>query len=209
MNLFDAHSIVANLGAFAVFGVALVIFVETATIFGSFLPGDSLLFILGLTLATVLNAFPFVPAVLIVLVAAIAGSQVGFWTGKAIGPKLFKQRTSWFFNEGTVNRTRDFFERYGGRAIVMSRFVPILRALVPMFVAISGFDRKRFFRLNVIGGTAWVIGLMTSGYLLGGIELVAKNIELSVIIFVIISSLPLPIELAKEAAKRRKRPSEA
>lgn len=209
MNLFDAHSIVANLGAFAVFGVALVIFIETATIFGSFLPGDSLLFILGLTLATVLNDFPFVPALGIVLLAAIAGSQTGYWFGKAVGPKLFRQRSTWFFNEGTINRTREFFDRYGGRAIVLSRFIPILRAMVPMFVAISGFDRKRFFKLNVLGGTAWVIGLMTAGYLLGGIEIVANNIEISVIIFVVLSSLPLPIELAKEAAKRRKRPSQA
>lgn len=209
MNLFDAHSIVANLGAFAVFGVALVIFIETATIFGSFLPGDSLLFILGLTLATVLNDFPFVPALGIVLLAAIAGSQTGYWFGKAVGAKLFKQRSTWFFNEGTINRTREFFDRYGGRAIVLSRFIPILRAMVPMFVAISGFDRKRFFKLNVLGGTAWVIGLMTAGYLLGGIEIVANNIEVSVIIFVVLSSLPLPIELAKEAAKRRKRPSQA
>lgn len=195
----------ANFGTFAVFGVALIIFVETATIFGSFLPGDSLLFILGLTLSTFLNDFPLVPALAIVLVAAIAGSQTGYWTGKIIGPRLFRRRSTWFFNSGTIDRTNIFFERYGARAIVLSRFVPILRALVPMFVAVSGFDSRRFLKLNVVGALAWVVGLMCAGYLLGSIEFVAKNIELSVLIFVIISSLPLPIELAKEAAKRRKR----
>lgn len=205
MNFLDAHEIVASFGAFAVFGVALIIFIETATIFGSFLPGDSLLFILGLSLSTFLDDFPLVPALAIVLLAAIAGSQTGYWTGKVMGPRLFKRRNTWFFNEGTIARTNGFFERYGARAIVLSRFVPILRALVPMFAAISGLDSRRFFKLNLIGGIAWVIGLMSAGYLLGSFELVAKNIELSVLVFVVISSLPLPIELAKEAAKRRKR----
>ena len=202
--MLDSHIIIESLGNLAVYGVALIIFLETATIFGSFLPGDSLLFILGLTLATWLANFPVGLAIPIVLIAAIAGSQVGYWTGEKLGPKLFKQRNTFFFNEGTVVKTKKFFEKYGGRSIVLSRFIPILRALIPMFAAISQFDKPRFLKLNIIGGVLWVVGLIGAGYGLGQITFVKENIELIVICFVILSSLPLPIELLREKLKRNR-----
>lgn len=202
--MLDSHIIIESLGVFAVYGVALIIFLETATIFGSFLPGDSLLFILGLTLATWLANFPVGLAIPIVLVAAIAGCQVGYWTGEKLGPKLFKQRKTFFFNEGTVVKTKKFFEKYGGRSIVLSRFIPVLRALIPMFAAISEFDKARFLKLNIIGGIIWVAGLIGAGYGLGQITFVKENIELIVISFVILSSLPLPIELLREKIKQKR-----
>jgi len=202
--LLDSHIIIESLGTLAVYGVALIIFLETATIFGSFLPGDSLLFILGLTLATWLANFPVGLAIPIVIVAAIAGCQVGYWTGEKIGPKLFKQRKTFYFNEGTVVKTKKFFEKYGARSIVLSRFVPVLRALIPMFAAISEFDKPRFLKLNIIGGVVWVAGLIGAGYGLGQITFVKENIELIVISFVILSSLPLPIEILREKIKQKK-----
>lgn len=202
--MLDSHLIIQAFGSLAVFGVALIIFLETATIFGSFLPGDSLLFILGLTLATWLSEFPVLLAIPIVLAGAIAGSEVGYWFGKKVGPKLFKQRKTFFFNEGTVLRTKKFFTQYGSRSIILSRFVPGLRALIPMFAAITEFDKQRFLKLNIIGGAIWVIGLVGAGYGLGQIPFVEKNIELFVIGFVIISSLPLPFEILREKLKQRK-----
>ena len=202
--MLDSHIIIESLGTLAVYGVALIIFLETATIFGSFLPGDSLLFILGLTLATWLANFPVGLAIPIVIVAAIAGCQVGYWTGEKIGPKLFKQRKTFYFNEGTVVKTKKFFEKYGARSIVLSRFVPVLRALIPMFAAISEFDKPRFLKLNIIGGVVWVAGLIGAGYGLGQITFVKENIELIVISFVILSSLPLPIEILREKIKQKK-----
>jgi membrane-associated protein len=202
--LLDSHLLIQSFGSLAVFGVALIIFLETATIFGSFLPGDSLLFILGLTLATWLSEFPVWIAIPIVLIAAIAGSEVGYWFGKKVGPKLFKQRKTFFFNEGTVVRTKQFFHHYGARSIVLSRFVPGLRALIPMFAAITQFDKKRFLKLNIIGGSVWVAGLVGAGYGLGHIPFVDKNIELFVIGFVIVSSLPLPFEIIREKIRQRK-----
>ena len=202
--MLDSHVIIQTFGSLAVFGVALIIFLETATIFGSFLPGDSLLFILGLTLATWLSEFPIWLAIPIVLAAAIAGSEVGYWFGKKVGPKLFKQRKTFFFNEGTVFRTKKFFAHYGSRSIILSRFVPGLRALIPMLAAISDFDKKQFLRLNIIGGAIWVVGLVGAGYGLGQIPFVEENIELFVISFVIISSLPLPFEILREKLKQRK-----
>ena len=202
--MLDSHLIIQAFGSLAVFGVALIIFLETATIFGSFLPGDSLLFILGLTLATWLSEFPVWLAIPIVLAGAIAGSEVGYWFGKKVGPKLFKQRKTFFFNEGTVVRTKKFFDQYGSRSIILSRFVPGLRALIPMFAAITDFDKKRFLRLNIIGGAIWVVGLVGAGYGLGQIPFVERHIELFVIGFVIVSSLPFPFEILREKLKQRK-----
>ena len=206
MNWLNADSIIANLGNFAVWGVAVIIFFETATILGSFLPGDSLLFLLGLSLATIPNLenFPFWLALIIIFVAAVAGSEVGFWLGKRIGPHLFERRSTWFFNKKTVDRTQEFFKRYGARAIILARFVPVLRALVPMFVGISHFEWKRFLRYNLIGGLAWVIGVMNMGYWLGQFTWVHQNVEVVVLGFVVISSLPFPIELLGNYLRRRK-----
>jgi membrane-associated protein len=204
MNLLDSNAILASFGSLAVFGAALIIYLETATIFGSFLPGDSLLFLLGLALGTWLSGFPVLLAMLILFIAAVAGSQTGFWFGQKVGPKLFSRRDTFFFNHRTVEQTNKFFARYGARAIILSRFVPVLRALIPMFVAIADFDRKRFLRLNLIGGAAWTVGLIGAGYLLGQIEFVAKHVELFAIGFVVLSSLPLPFELLRERLKSRK-----
>ncbi|MEY3856236.1 MAG: hypothetical protein RJA45_706 [Actinomycetota bacterium] len=204
MNPFDAQTIIDNLGNLAVFGAALIILFETATILGSFLPGDSLLFILGLTLANYLSGFPFPLAVLILFVAAVAGSQVGFMIGKRTGRALFNRKDGFIFNQKTQERTEKFFIRYGARAIVLARFVPVLRALIPMLVAMTSFNPKRFFKLNLIGGAVWVGGVMTAGYLLGGIDFVKTHIESFILGFVILSSLPLPIEVLRERIKNKR-----
>lgn len=201
MNWFDAQTIIDNLGSLSVFGVALIIFFETATILGSFLPGDSLLFILGLTLGTWLTAFPFPLAALVVTASAIAGSQVGYYVGLKTGPRLFRRKDGLIFNHKTLERTEAFFHRYGARAIVMARFVPVLRALIPMLVAMTAFESKRFLKLNIIGGIAWVVGVMTAGYLLGYIPFVKLHVEFFVLGFVVLSSLPLPFELLRERIK--------
>jgi membrane-associated protein len=204
VNPFDAQTIIDNLGNLAVFGAALIIFFETATILGSFLPGDSLLFILGLTLANYLSGFPFPLALLILFVAAVAGSQVGFMIGKRTGRALFNRKDGFIFNQKTQERTEKFFIRYGARAIVLARFVPVLRALIPMLVAMTSFDPKRFFKLNLIGAAVWVGGVMTAGYLLGGIDFVKTHIESFILGFVILSSLPLPIEVLRERIKNKR-----
>ncbi len=204
MNWLDAQTIISNLGNLAVIGVAAIIFFETATILGSFLPGDSLLFILGLALGTWLTSYPIAAALLIVTVAAIAGSQVGYFVGRKTGPRLFKRKDGWIFNHKTIERTESFFTRYGARAIVLARFVPILRALIPMLVAMTNFDSRRFLRLNIIGGFAWVVGVMTAGFLLGHIPFVKDHVEFFVLGFVIMSSLPLPIELLRERIKQNR-----
>jgi membrane-associated protein len=202
MNWLDADAIIVGLGTFAVVGVAAIIFFETATVLGSFLPGDSLLFILGLTLATALDSYPLWLAILLVLLAAFAGSQVGFWLGRRLGPRVFHRRPNFFFNPKVLAHARQFFETYGARAVVMARFVPVLRALIPMFAGMTGFSPRRYLFLNVVGAVAWVVGLMLVGFLLGQLSFVRDHVEIYVVAFVILTSLPLPIELLRARLKR-------
>ncbi|CAB4910389.1 MAG: DedA family protein [Actinobacteria bacterium] len=201
VNPFDPQSLITAMGAFAVMGVAVIIFLETATIVGSFLPGDSLLFILGLALATYLTNIPFVPAMGLVFVAAVAGSQVGYWFGRKIGPRVFRRKRNWFFSPTTVERANTFFDHYGWRALILARFIPVIRALVPLVAGISQMKPRRYLVFNLIGGVAWVVVLMTLGFFIGRIEYVQHNIEWFVIGFVVLSSLPFPIEVL--LARRR------
>jgi len=202
VNWLDPNVIIAGLGTFAVVGVAAIIFLETATILGSFLPGDSLLFLMGLTLATALTTFPLWLALVLVFLAACAGSEVGFWLGRRVGPHIFERRSTFFFNPRVLARARHFFETYGARAVILARFIPILRALIPMFAGMTGFPARRYLVLNAIGGFAWVVGLMLAGFVLGQLTFVREHIELCIISFVIASSLPLPIEILRARLKR-------
>jgi membrane-associated protein len=202
--LLDPQSLIESFGALAVLGVALILFIETATILGSFLPGDSLIFILGIALSSTLN-FPIWLAVPIVIASAIAGSQVGYWVGTKVGPALFKNRKkTFFFNEDTITRSHAIIERYGPRAIVLARFIPVLRALVPMLVGIMGMDSKKYLRYNIIGAVLWGGCLLVLGWSLGNLQIVKDNLELWVIGFVVVSSLPFPIEILRDYLKRRK-----
>jgi membrane-associated protein len=204
LNWLDAQQVVNAFGGFAVLVVTVFIFFETAFIFTSFLPGDSLLFILGLTLATASSAvIPFPLALVLVLAAAIAGSQVGYEVGKRIGAPLFERNHNWIFNPKVLKRTHELFERFGARAVILARFVPILRALVPMLAGISYLERPKFLRYNVFGAMAWVVGFMGAGYFLGNVAFVRDHLEQTVLAIVVLSSLPLPIELLRHWMKTR------
>lgn len=185
-------------------GVSLVIFLETSTLVGSFLPGDSLLFSLGLLLASSQNSVPIYVAVPIVFVSAIAGAQVGYALGRIIGPRMFRNETARLFNPRTLERGRVFFAEYGDRAVIMARFVPVIRALIPLFVGMSHFPPVRYFVLNIIGGALWVAGLMSLGYTLGLIPFIAHNIEWVILAVIVLTSLPLPIEVLRGYLKRRR-----
>ena len=189
------------MGAFAVLGVAVIIFFETSTIILSFLPGDSLLFILGLALATYLNSFPIWLAIPLVLIAAVAGSQVGYWVGAKVGPRVFERKRNWFFSPTTVTRANEFFNQYGWRALILARFIPVIRAVVPLMAGIARMEARRYLLFNVIGGVAWVVVLMSLGYSIGNITYVQEHLEWFVIGFVALSSLPFPIEVLM--ARRR------
>lgn len=202
--MLDPQAIIESFGALAVLGCALILFIETATIFGSFLPGDSLIFILGIALSTSLD-FPIWLAVPIIIASAIAGSQVGYWTGRKLGPAILKKRKrNFLFNEENIAKSHAIIDKYGPRAIVLARFIPVLRALVPLFVGMMGMESKKYFKYNVIGALLWGGGLLILGWGLGNIPVVKEHVELWIIGFVVLSSLPLPFEIARDYLHRKK-----
>ena len=206
MNWLDPQTILLAVSGYAVVAVFVLVFIETSFIFTSFLPGDSLLFVLGVTLAVSgTDLLRFSLGVLAVWFAAFAGSQVGFEVGAKIGPPLFERNHNWIFNPKTVAKTHELFERYGARAVILARFVPIVRALVPMLAGIGHLERNRFTRYNLIGASIWVVGFMASGYFLGEIPLVRNNLDSVVLAIVAVTSLPLPVELLLAWSKRRAR----
>ena len=207
MNWLDAQEILSTFGEWAAIAVTVIIFLETAFIFTSFLPGDSLLFLTGLTLSNSESWLPDWLGFVLIWCAAFFGTQVGYWIGKKIGPPLFQRKKGFLLNQQVIDKTHLFFEKYGARAIILARFVPILRALIPMLAGISNMDYKRFTRLNLIGATLWLGVFMLPGYWLGTIPFIKENLEITVLMIIIGTTLLLPIEILRDriAAKFKKR----
>lgn len=200
----DPTVVIANAGAWAVVVVTVIIFLENAFVVTSFLPGDSLLFVLGLTLASPQAPIPFIAAIFMVCAAAILGSVVSFVLGELFGTRFLANHRVPFFSPRWVNKSREFFDKHGNRAIVLSRFVPIVRALVPFLAGTTGFPRRMFARLNVIGALVWVVGLTTVGYLLGEIPTVKEHLDIAIVVVVVVTSLPFPIEITVDFIRDRR-----
>lgn len=185
---------------FGMLGVLAVVFVESGLLIGFMLPGDSLLFTAGL-----LSANGTLPDLWVLLVtiplAAIAGDQVGYAIGRKAGPSVFNRPDSRFFREEYVERSREFFDRYGARTIVIARFVPIVRTLAPVMAGVSRMDYRTFLIFNIIGGIGWGISVTTLGYFLGQVEFVHDNLEPIILGIVALSVIPIAVELLK--ARRR------
>lgn len=203
MNWLDAQQIISSFGDWVVVAVTFIIFFETAFIFTSFLPGDSLLFLTGLALATADPWLPHWLGFLMVWIAAFLGTQTGYWIGWKIGPKLFSANRNFLLNDKVLEKTHDFFEQYGSKAIVLARFVPILRALVPMLAGISKMDTRRFTRLNALGATLWVGIFMFGGYAVGNVNWVKQHVEETVLIIVVVTTLLIPLEILRDRKRSK------
>ncbi len=153
----------------------LIIFVETGVVVMPFLPGDSLLFVVGAMCGAGLMSYPIACGVL--LTAAILGDQCNYAIGRYIGPRVFQWENSRFFNKAAFNRAHDFYERYGGITIIVARFMPFLRTFVPFVAGVAHMDRAKFTLFNVIGALIWVFGICTAGYFLGSIPWVKANLD--------------------------------
>jgi membrane-associated protein len=203
VNWLDASEILTAFGDWAVVAVAIIIFLETGFILTSFLPGDSLLFLTGLTMSNTHSWLPDWLGFVMVWVAAVAGSQFGYWVGKKIGPPLFSKNRNFILNEKVIEKTHNFFDRYGARAVILARLIPILRAMIPMLAGISKMDYVRFTKLNLAGGTLWVGLFMFPGYWLGTVPLIQENLEITVLIIVLATTLILPFELLRHRLEER------
>lgn len=185
------------LGPWALVGVTLIIFAECGLLIGFFLPGDSLLFLMGAFIASGAIKTPIWLAVIVLCVAAVVGNLCGYWIGYKIGPALFHRPDSRFFKQEYVTKTHTFFEKYGARAIVMARFVPIVRTFITAMAGIGKMDYRVYSTYSAIGGVLWAAGLTLLGFALGTVPIVANNIEIVVILIVFLSILPMVFEYLK------------
>ena len=190
------------ISTFGLIGILAVVFAESGLLIGFFFPGDSLLFTAGLLVAdgTYLRQ-PLWLMCLLVSAAAIAGDQFGYLFGRRFGPSLFRRPDSRLFKQDNLTRARAFFARYGARSIVLARFVPIVRTFTPIVAGASHMHYRTFLIFNVIGATLWGCGVTTLGYFLGQVAFVRSNIELILIGIVVVSVVPIGIELLR--ARRR------
>jgi membrane-associated protein len=189
--------IISWLGPWALIGLALIVFAECGLLLGFFLPGDSLLFTAGLFVAQGSIGTPLWLVCLILVVAAFAGNATGYWIGRAAGPTIFDRPKSRLFKPQHVTKTQEFFDRYGNRAIVMARFVPVVRTFITVMAGVGRMEPKRYLTYSFIGGFAWAAGVTLLGFWLGQFTFVRSNIELMLVLIVAISVLPIVIEVLR------------
>lgn len=183
--------IVSSLGPFALIGVCLIIFAECGLLIGFFLPGDSLLFVAGMFVASGSISTPIWLACLLVGICAFIGNVTGYWIGQKAGPALFNKQDSKLFKREYVDKTHEFFERYGASAIILARFVPIVRTFITAIAGVGQMDKRKFFTYSAIGAIAWAPVMMVLGYFLGSIPWIKDNIETMAIVIVFLSIIPI------------------
>ncbi len=198
------ENLISWLGPWAVLGVAAIVFAETGLLVGFFLPGDSLLFTLGMFVGagTITTPLPVVLAVL--FVAALLGNSTGYLIGRRAGPKVFDRPDSRLFKQEHVTRTHDFFAKHGGKAIVLAQFVPIVRTFTPVMAGVGKMRYRHFFLFNLVGALLWAVGVTLLGVWLGRFPFVQHNIEYILLAIIGISVAPMLVEyLRNRAALRR------
>ncbi|MCF2529303.1 DedA family protein [Yinghuangia soli] len=198
------------ISTFGLIGILAIVFAESGLLIGFFLPGDSLLFTTGLLVADgkYLDQ-PLWLVCLLLVIAAIAGDQVGYLFGRKVGPTLFTRPNSRLFKQENVAKANEFFEKYGPRSIVLARFVPIVRTFTPIVAGVANMKYRTFVLYNVIGGILWACGVTVLGYFLGQIGFVRTNIEFILIGIVALSVLPIVYEVLRARAGSRAARAEA
>ena len=190
-------TIISWLGPWALIGLAAIVFAECGLLLGFFLPGDSLLFTAGLFVANGAIGAPLWLVCLVLVAAAVLGNACGYWIGRAAGPAIFDKPRSRLFNPAHVLKTQEFFDKYGNRAIVLGRFVPVVRTFITVMAGVGRMEPKRYLTYSLIGGVAWAAGVTLLGFWLGQFAFVRANIELILILIVAISVLPIVVELVR------------
>lgn len=182
--------------------VCTIVFIETGLFVGFFLPGDSLLITAGIFAAA--DVIPLKWLLLPVMACAIVGDQLGYWIGRTMGPALYKKEDSLLFRRSHLQRAHEFYEKYGGRAVILARFVPIVRTFCPPVSGAAKMPYPRYLAFDIIGGTAWVCSTILGGYFLGRtVPNISQRIHYVILIVVIVSVLPAIIGLlrGRKAAK--------
>lgn len=183
-----------RMGSLALVGVILIIFAECGLLIGFFLPGDSLLFVTGMFVASDVIEVPIALVVVVLIVAAVLGNLVGYWVGRKIGPPLFHRPDSRLFRQEYVVKSHSFFEKYGSQAILLARFVPIVRTFITATAGIAEMSFRKYAMFSAIGGAVWAGGVTLLGFYLGTVPIVADHVELMLIVIVLLSVIPIAIE---------------
>lgn len=193
-SIYDVEGIVRAGGPLL---VCVVVFVETGLFVGFFLPGDSLLVTAGVFAAA--GAIPLRWLLLPVMLCAIVGDQLGYWIGRGMGASLYKREDSMFFRRSHLQRAHDFYEKYGGKTVILARFVPIVRTFCPPVAGAAGMPYSRYFTYDIFGGILWVGSTILGGYLLGrSIPNVGQKIHYVIGVVIVLSLLPAVISIWRE-----------
>jgi membrane-associated protein len=209
-NLFDIFlhideylgDIVRTFGVWTYVLLFLVIFAETGLVVTPFLPGDSLLFAAGAIAALVPDTLNIAVLVVVLIFAAILGDTVNYWIGHWVGPKAFSGKVR-FLKKEYLDRTNAFYDKHGGKTIILARFVPIVRTFAPFVAGIGAMNYSKFIAYNVVGGIAWVLIFTLLGYFFGNVPFVQHNFEYVIIAIILISVLPAVWEIAAEKMRSR------
>ncbi len=180
----------------------LVIFAETGFVVTPFLPGDSLIFIVGAFAA--LGHLNIIVVYIVLLVAAILGDTVNYWLGNKLGAKVFSKENSRIFNKKYLRKTEEFYEKYGGKTIIIARFVPIIRTFAPFVAGIGSMKYSVFILYNIVGGFLWVTSLVLAGYFFGNLPIIKDNFEYAIYIIILLSLTPMIFEFVKHKMQKRK-----
>ncbi|WP_308470041.1 DedA family protein [Kineococcus rubinsiae] len=198
----EPESLLNSLGPAALWVSAAIVFTECGLLL-FFLPGDSLLFTVGLFTHAGHLAFPIWASCLLLSASAFLGNVVGYEIGRKAGPAIFDRPGSKLLTPKRVEQTRQFFERYGARAIILARFVPVVRTFITLAAGAGAMARHTFFVFSAIGAVLWASGITLLGYALGGVQLIADNLEIGLLLLVVLSLIPVGIEALRARAKER------
>ncbi|HCA80732.1 MAG TPA: DedA family protein [Bacteroidetes bacterium] len=181
----------------------VIIFCETGLVVTPFLPGDSLLFAVG-AVAAISPDLDFTFSIVLLITAAVLGDTVNYWIGDFVGPKVFHQEESRFLKKEYLIRTHKFYEKHGGKTIIIARFLPIIRTFAPFVAGIGSMTYKRFLLFNVVGGALWVLLFVPAGYFFGSVPFVKNNFSLVILALVLIPGIPAAVEAIRMWLNRRK-----
>jgi len=178
----------------------LIVFAETGLLVGFIFPGDSLLFTIGVVAGAGGLDIGVICAVLVV--ASVLGDQSGYFLGFRTGPHVFNRPDSRFFKQEYVRRTQEFYDKYGGKTLIMAKFVPIVRTFAPFMAGVGRMKYAKFLSFNVFGGLGWVLSMTLAGYFLGGVSIVRQHFEKVVILIVVVSLIPVFLQIMKARRER-------
>lgn len=192
--------LIALIKTFGYFGIFTIVFAESGLFFGFFFPGDTLLFTAGLIASQgFLNIWILIP---LIILGAILGDNVGYWFGAKVGPKIFTREDSFFFHKRHVERTHNFYIKYGAKAVILARFIPIVRTFTPILAGVGTMPYRTFLKFNILGGVLWGAGVTYLSYFLGAIIPGIDRYLLPIVIGIIIASfLPIASEFFKSRIK--------